>query len=267
MATLIPMSNPRAQLVPAEFEEQVTRLRPELRAFIYRMIGNRADSEDLLQDSLRKAWERQSSLKDAAALRAWLYRIAASTSLDFLRKKKRWSALVQVDVERECHEDEAKKQEVIDTTRDPDFAFDVHEHISHCFTCVGRSLPPEQYAAIVLREFVSLTNQEAADVLEIGEGKLRHDLSAGRLAMQEAFDGLCALVNKEGMCRQCAGFRGAVPEEKRDPSLPVLNEAESSWSRRIEAARQKGVQDGISQTLHELLMARSEAIEARRAPS
>lgn len=258
------MSPPPPQLAPAEFEDLVTRLIPELRGFIYRMIGNRADSEDLLQDALRKAWERQSSLKDAGAFRAWLYRIAASTSLDFLRKKKRWSALVQVDVEQECHEDEAKRQEVIDTTRDADFAFDVHEHISHCFTCVGRSLPAEQYAAIVLREFVGFTNQEAADVLGLGEGKLRHDLSAGRAAMTESFEGLCALVSKQGMCRQCAGFRSAVPEEKRGPALPVLNDPATSWAVRLEAARQKGVEDGVSQTLHELLFARSEEIEARR---
>jgi RNA polymerase sigma-70 factor (ECF subfamily) len=35
---------------------------------------------------------------------------------------------------------------------EPDFAFDAHEHIAACFTCVARSSPPRQEAALILRE-------------------------------------------------------------------------------------------------------------------
>lgn len=86
--------------------------------------------------------------------------------------------------------------------RDPGFAFDVREHIAFCFTCVGRSLPPEQQAAIVLREVFEYSNREAARIAGVTESVLRHHLSAGRKSMKETYDGLCALVGKQGMCRQ-----------------------------------------------------------------
>lgn len=243
--------NPAA-MSPTTFQALLAPFSGELRGYVYRLVGNQADSEELLQETLVKALERRDSLKDRAAFRAWVFRVASSTCLDFLRKQKRWGPTVQVDVQAACAENEAYRQEFIATVQDAEFAFDVHEHISFCLTCVGRALPPEQQAAVVLRELMGFTNQEAADVLGIGEGKLRHQLSDGRRAMKQAFEGLCTLVNKAGVCRQCASFRQTSPEGRRGPSLPVIGTAPDPWQARLEAAHNKGVEDGVSLALHEL---------------
>ena len=52
-----------------------------------------------------------------------------------MRKQARWRPYSQSYVERECAEDATLRQEVVDTTHDPEFAFDVREHIAFCF-CV-----------------------------------------------------------------------------------------------------------------------------------
>ena len=126
------------------------------------------------------------------------------------------------------------RAEIVATTKDAEFEFDVREHTSFCFTCVARSRSPEQEAAIVLKEILSLTNSEAADALGVTKSVLRHRLSDGRRSMEKSFDGLCALVNKGGMCHQCAGFRNATALKRRGPTLPVLNNAANSWEARLE---------------------------------
>ncbi|MBL4637217.1 MAG: RNA polymerase sigma factor [Kofleriaceae bacterium] len=151
-----------------------------VRGYIHRLVGHSADAEDVLQDVLVKALEKLPTLRKDSAFRAWIMRIATSTSLDYLRMKKRWRPLSQSYVEQECAENLELRAEVVEVTKDPEFAFDVREHIAFCFTCVARSLPPEQEAAIVLREILSFTNREAADVMELTESAVRHRLSDGR---------------------------------------------------------------------------------------
>ncbi len=137
-------------------------------------------------------------------------------------------AAVESCVEQECAEDDELRGKVIATTKDAEFEFDVRAHLSVCFTCVARSLEPEDEAAIVLREILSLSNREAADALGVTESVLRHKLRDARRAMEETFDGLCALVNEEGVWHQCAGFRGATGAERGGPSLPLLNNGEEA---------------------------------------
>jgi len=64
--------------------------------------------------------------------------------------------------------------ELFAAVSDPSFAFDVHEHIAFCFTCVARSLTPEMEIAIVLSELFDLGNREAAASVGVTESVFRH---------------------------------------------------------------------------------------------
>jgi RNA polymerase sigma-70 factor (ECF subfamily) len=86
----------------------------------------------------------------------------------------------------------------------------VKEHVAYCFVCIGRSLPPDEQAALVLRDVMEFSGREAANVLGASESVLRHRLAAARQAMENRYEGLCALVSKTGMCHQCAGLGEAA---------------------------------------------------------
>src|SRR5262249_53342579 len=139
----------------------------------------------------------------------------------------------------------------------PDFDFDTHEHIAACFTCVSRSLPPLQEAALVLREVFEYSNQEAADALGVTEPVLRNHLAAARSAMQNTFEGLCALVNKQGICHQCAGFRNVAGEGRKGPPVELLGAPadgpDERFRRRLQIVRASPFADGKSKKLHDLL--------------
>src|SRR5688572_21123970 len=70
------------------FAAVASRYRAELRLHCYRMVGSLSDAEDLVQETLLKAWRARASFEGRAAVRSWLYRIATNTCLDFLDTHK-----------------------------------------------------------------------------------------------------------------------------------------------------------------------------------
>lgn len=242
------------------FDALLAPHRAKLGGYVHRLIGHPADAQDVMQDVLVKALQALHTLRAEVTFERWIYQLATRTCIDHLRKQKRWRPLSQHYAEAECAEDDDKRAEVVATTRDAEFEFDVREHMAFCFTCVGRSLPAEQQAAIVLREIVGLGNREAADTLGVTESVLRHHLSAGRRSMEDTYDGLCSLVGKQGICHQCSGFRAATAPARRGPSLPVLD-GPDPWAARTAAARSRHFLDGQSVTLHDLLFDRIRRLE------
>jgi RNA polymerase sigma-70 factor (ECF subfamily) len=100
----------------------------------------------------------------------------------------------------------------------------VREHISYCYTCVGRSLPPDELAVLVLRDVVDMSAREAATALGVSDSVLRHRLAAARNSMQERFEGLCSLVSKTGVCYQCKGLQMIAPDDRKGGPIPDLDD-------------------------------------------
>src|SRR5215510_10619364 len=69
----------------AEFEELIKDIRPELHRYCARMIGSVVDAEDVVQDSLAKAYYALPTTS-VANMRAWLFRIAHNKAIDHLRR-------------------------------------------------------------------------------------------------------------------------------------------------------------------------------------
>src|SRR5580693_6629006 len=69
------------------FEQLVSPHSAELRLHCYRMLGSSHDGDDMVQETLVRAWRAKESLDDPRATRSWLYRIATNVCLDELARR------------------------------------------------------------------------------------------------------------------------------------------------------------------------------------
>src|SRR5271156_2202887 len=171
--------------------------------YIYRMVSLRQDAEDLLQDVLVRVLEGIRTYRGEARFKSWLFGIATHVCLDHLRAKKRWRVEAQLMGEQETDGDPAQFKGLLVFMRQPGFKYEIREHIAFCFSCLARTLPPEEQAALLLAEVIGFSGNECASILGVSEPVFRHRLAAGRAKMTGDYEGLCALINKSGICHQC----------------------------------------------------------------
>ncbi len=70
----------------AAFSTLAEGYRRQLKVHAYRMLGSFDDAEDMVQETLLRAWRSRATFEGRSSLRAWLYGIATNACLDFLRK-------------------------------------------------------------------------------------------------------------------------------------------------------------------------------------
>lgn len=245
------------------FETLLAQAFASARNVVRRLVGHPDDTEDILQDSALKAWQGIGEFEGQARFATWFTAIAARQAIDFLRRTKRWRTEAQIAYANLCAEDERLASEIGTTFAAPDFSFEVREHIAYCFTCVGRSLPPDEQAALVLHEVCGMSGREASEALGISQSVLGHRVSAARQAMRDKYAGLCALVNKAGICHQCTGLRSAAPQSKRGGPPPDV----ADLADRIAAVRSVDPATGRTRPMHDVFWRRTSEIEEAGAGS
>src|SRR5919201_217140 len=73
----------------AEFAARAERHRRELHVHCYRMLGSFEEAEDLVQETLMRAWRSRDAVDEDARLRPWLYKIATNACVDAIRSRGR----------------------------------------------------------------------------------------------------------------------------------------------------------------------------------
>ncbi|MGD0403525.1 MAG: RNA polymerase sigma factor [Candidatus Acidiferrales bacterium] len=244
---------------PNAFGSLLDPWRKPLFGYIYRMVTLRQDAEDLTQDVLVRVLENIREYRGEARFKSWVFGIATHVCLDHLRKRKRWRVEAQLLGEKETLADQEKIDGLLRLMHQPEFRYEIREHIAFCFSCISRTLPPEEQAALMLREVLGFTGEEAAGILSVSEPVFRHRLAAARAKMIEDYDGLCALINKTGMCHQCRGLREAAGEGYRGADLVQIEvapgvavTAETLFDARIGIVRSADLESGGTRTMHDL---------------
>ena len=243
----------------AAFGSLVEPWRKPLFGYIYRMVTLRQDAEDLLQDVFIRVLEDIRSYRGEVRFKSWLFGIATHACLDHLRQRKRWRVEAQLIGEREATANPENIVHLRALMAGPGFTYETREHIAFCFSCIARTLEPEEQAAMMLKEILEFTDQEAAAILRLSEPVFRHRLSDARAKMTQAFDGLCALINKAGVCYQCSGLREIAPEDHRGADLVQIEAApgmsvtpDTLFDARAAIARSADLAGGTTRPMHDM---------------
>ena len=242
------------------FEAGLPAALPKLRNTLRKMVGHPTQVDDLTQETLSRAWEHRATFAERASFSTWLCSIGVRAAVDFLRNQKRWRARAQVVHANECLKDPELLAEIGAGLHDPDSSFDVQEHIAFCFSCVGRSLPALDQACLVLKDVLEMTSDEGAKALGISESVFRRHLTDARQAMQREFEGLCSLVNKQGVCYQCKGLRSGAPSSARS-EWPAVLDTGLPFDKRLPIVREGSIDTGRTQKLHDISWRRIHILE------
>ncbi|MGJ8669020.1 MAG: sigma-70 family RNA polymerase sigma factor [Oceanococcus sp.] len=154
----------------AAFAQLVQRHLNDMLAFIERMTGNRADAEDICQDSFAKAWQQAAKWKPGKAkYRTWLYQVAMNQTRDRWRRQRPSEELNETII---C--DQATPDQAAQTAAQ-----------SQRVQIALQALPERQRGAIILNHYHGLTNIEAAEVLKISVEAVESLLGRARRTLRQ----------------------------------------------------------------------------------
>jgi RNA polymerase sigma-70 factor (ECF subfamily) len=139
------------------FRAVVAPYRRALEVHCYRMLGSIHDAEDVVQDTLLRAWRAFSRFERRSSVETWLYRIATNACLDELEKRPRR--------EVEPYPDD-RLQDVDTSIADPAARYALHEGMELAFLTAIQRLPGRQRAVLILRDVLGWSASESAELLD-----------------------------------------------------------------------------------------------------
>lgn len=154
---------------PTDWREMIMGFIPSLRAFAFSLSHNGADADDLVQETLAKAWAHRARFEPGSNLKAWLFTIlrnswytgAAKRRREIADEEGRYAAGLTAEASQEWTAELTALQAALNT------------------------LPPEHREAIVMVGAAGLSYQEAADIsgCAVGTIKSRVNRARHRLAL------------------------------------------------------------------------------------
>jgi RNA polymerase sigma factor (sigma-70 family) len=139
------------------------------------LVQNAADAEDLSQDVFVKVFERLENFRNESSIGTWIYRIAVTTAIDFLRMKKRRRSFsfIQVFTGKQA-------EDIYPTEFDhPGIIAEKKEDAKQLFSAI-RSLPENQQTAFILQKTEGLSQPEIAEIMKISVGAVESLLSRAK---------------------------------------------------------------------------------------
>lgn len=150
-------------------DEPFVEARPRLFGLAYRMLGSRADAEDVVQDAyLRWQTARPEQLRNPEA---WLVTVVTRLSIDRLRAAKK---------ERETYTGPWLPEPLVEEDETPERAAELAGDISMAFLMVLERLAPEERAVFLLRDVFDMDYPEVAQMLGKHEDACRQMLHRAR---------------------------------------------------------------------------------------
>ena len=132
--------------------------RRQLHLHCYRMVGSFDDAEDIVQETLLRAWKGWTGFEGRSMVRTWLYRIATNACLDFLESRSRRLGLIESaqTADLPFHALQPYPDRLLDQIASgdaqPDNLVIARETIELTYLAAIQHLPPRQRAILILRD-------------------------------------------------------------------------------------------------------------------
>lgn len=149
------------------FEVLVRRHQGKMYRVALRLLGSDADAQDATQETFVRAWRGLGRFRGESAVSTWLYRIVTNRCLNVVAARRPAESL---------------DPDLPSVGSDPAEIAEQRERFAAVARHV-RSLPPEQRAALVLRDFEGLSYEEVAAVLGVSVAAVKGRIHRARLSV------------------------------------------------------------------------------------
>jgi len=171
------------------FESRVLAILGPLHGVARRLTKNDADAEDLVAESITRAWRAHESLSDEGAFRAWMFRILNNTFVSERRKalaRPREELLVEdsAEEERTFSIFERLHQPFLLWFGNPEQEF-LNKLLREDLDRALAALPEHYRVVVVLADVEGFKYGEIAETLDVPVGTVRSRLARARAALQQ----------------------------------------------------------------------------------
>ncbi len=147
------------------------RLTPVVMSHAYRLLGDRAEAEDVTQDAMMRLWKIAGDWRQGEAkVTTWLYRVVANLATDRLRRRKRSGPALD-DVPEPADDSPGPRERMIAQERQAALQYALN------------ALPERQRQAVVLRHIEEMGNPQIAAIMEISTEAVESLIARGKRAL------------------------------------------------------------------------------------
>ena len=173
------------------FKSLVRRYQNRIYNAAFRMLGNREEAEEVVQDTFVKMHQNLDSFRKQSSFAAWAFKISHNLSIDRLRTKKRRASFQMFSFNptstlgSDSEDDKGMViQQIPDEKSDPGKLIDLTEQ-SQVIQDSLNKLPESQRSVLVLFDIEGFSYNEVAEIVGVNIGTVRSRLYYGRLKLKE----------------------------------------------------------------------------------
>ncbi|URN96243.1 MAG: RNA polymerase sigma factor SigW [Candidatus Pristimantibacillus lignocellulolyticus] len=160
----------------AAFAELVELYQEKLYHMAYRMLNNRQEAEDVVQDTFLRVYNNLERYDVTMKFSTWIYRIATNLSIDRLRKRK---PVYSLDAESSDYEGLDGYSMIPSDNRTPESELLISETQQIIHQAID-TLPPKYKSVMILRYIHELSLQEVGDILDMPVTTIKTRVHRGR---------------------------------------------------------------------------------------
>jgi RNA polymerase sigma-70 factor, ECF subfamily len=181
------------------FAALADRYRRQLHVHCYRMLGSFDDAEDLVQETMLRAWRHRATFEGRSQFRTWLYRIATNVCLKALERRPRRvmppdlgparsEPPSEADISDEVPWLQPYPEHLLDLAapaeNEPEARIVAKETIELAYMAAIQHLPPRQRAILILRDAIDFSARETAVFLDTSVVSVNSALQRARVALR-----------------------------------------------------------------------------------
>lgn len=162
----------------AEFQRFFLAHWGEVYRLLFRIVGSRAEAEDLLQEAFLRWWRQPAPLPEGVSARAWIFRVATNLAFNHTRDRRRLDAR---------HAEAGLRGSVPSAPPRPDDTLVRKEERERVRAALDRL--PDRQARLLLLRHSGLSYREVAEALDLAASSIGTLLSRAEAAFERAYRG------------------------------------------------------------------------------